>query len=331
MNTNISINVANKIASVIGSPAIICGNSDYIINFTFDEEWETFSFKTARFIYKEGDTLRFIDIAFTGSTVAVPILSKVEEVYVGVYAGDLHTTTPTRILCKKSILCDDPEQHVDPPEDVYAQLIELINNLDTLLPPVGINEAGKALMVNENGRWVVRRPDFMHDQNTNKLIRFFFGTNDEWENWDGDKQDVLFVPTDVDIIQDLLDKMKALEERMTIKHEGVLIWESDTAVTELELTDGKTFQDGKKYKFVCDDGFEFVVYKKGIYDSRVLNTVTEGYMNDKFVKMYCLCPEFNGDTEVKLYGVYVHLEGSEENFTAVYQETFGCYKIYELT
>lgn len=195
MNRNISINVAKKLASVIGAPVIICGNSDYSITFTFDQEWETLDLKTARFVYKRDGALKFVDVVFSGCTTSVPVLSNIDEVYVGVYSGELHTTTPARIICKKSILCGDSTQHEAPEPDVYQQILEVFNNMETL-PTVGEADAGRALMVNEDGHWVVRLPDFMHDQNSGNLIRFFFGTVDEWTAWTGDKENVLFVPTD---------------------------------------------------------------------------------------------------------------------------------------
>ena len=104
---DIKISIANKRPTVIGTPVIVCGNSDYTITFTFDSEWSTAAQKTARFVYVKAGTIKFQDVNFTGSTVAVPVLSGTTEVQVGVYAGDLRTTTPARIPCEYSILCPD--------------------------------------------------------------------------------------------------------------------------------------------------------------------------------------------------------------------------------
>lgn len=227
MNRNISINVAKKLASVIGAPVIICGNSDYSITFTFDEEWETMDLKTARFVYKRDGALKFIDVVFSGRTTAVPVLSNIDEVYVGVYSGELHTTTPARIICKKSILCGDYTQHEAPDPDVYQQILEAFNNMETL-PTVGEADAGRALMVNADGRWVVRLPDFMYDQNSGKLIRFFFGTLDEWNAWKGDKTGVLFCPTDDTTLEGIDDKVQSLETAVAgIKNGEVVVGKAD--------------------------------------------------------------------------------------------------------
>lgn len=123
----IKISVADKRASVIGAPVIVCGNSDYTIKFEFDEEWAGLDVKTARFVYAQAGAMKHQDVVFSGDVVDVPVLSNVRDVYVGVYAGDLRTTTPARICCTKSILCGDPV-HDDPPEDVYNQIMELLNS-----------------------------------------------------------------------------------------------------------------------------------------------------------------------------------------------------------
>lgn len=122
----IEIIVAEKIATPVGSPYIVCGNDDYIINFTFDSEWDGKTQKTARFKYLKGGQTRYEDITFNGTICPVPILSDITAVSIGVYVGDLETTTPAIVECRKSILCGDGT-HETPSEDVYNQLIEAIN------------------------------------------------------------------------------------------------------------------------------------------------------------------------------------------------------------
>lgn len=122
---DININVVEKVATVQGAPCIVCGNSDYNIRFTFDKEWDDYEAKTARFVYTSRGALQSMDVLFEGDTVPAPVLSGVSEVYVGVYAGDLHTTTPARIYCKQSILCGDAV-HAEPTPDVYNQLMALL-------------------------------------------------------------------------------------------------------------------------------------------------------------------------------------------------------------
>ena len=129
--------VKNKIATYdTRDGAIVCSNSDYQIVFTFDSEWNNYATKTARFVWNGNYT----DVVFTDTTCAVPVLVNTTLLAVGVYSGELHTTTPAMIGCKKSILCSDPV-HVDPTPDVYDQIMELLNSMP-LASVVG--EAGTA-------------------------------------------------------------------------------------------------------------------------------------------------------------------------------------------
>lgn len=95
------ITVNNRVATyrkVDG--AIICGNSDYVIAFTFDSEWDGVSKKTARFIWGG----QYFDVEFEGTQCTAPVIDNATEVEVGVYAGDLRTTTSAVIDCLPSIL-----------------------------------------------------------------------------------------------------------------------------------------------------------------------------------------------------------------------------------
>lgn len=125
---NINIIVENKRATVVGSPVIICGNSDYTVTFTFDAEWTQSGARTARFVYVKGGEVQHEDVVFTGNTVAVPVLSDVTFVNVGVFEGDLCTTTPARVNCHPSILCGSGIVPAPTP-DVYSQIMALFNEL----------------------------------------------------------------------------------------------------------------------------------------------------------------------------------------------------------
>lgn len=206
---NINVNVADKVASAIGAPCIVCGNSNYTITFTLDPEWETSNAKTARFVFRRDGEVKYLDVAFSGRVVAVPELANIDEVYVGLYAGELYTSTPARIICKKSIKCGTQQKQEAPAPDVYQQILQTINNLDTL-PTVTDVDAGRALMVNEDGRWVVRLPNFIYDQNSGELMTFFIGTIEEWNAWTGDKAKCIFFPTDLN----LLDEVEAEFEKL---------------------------------------------------------------------------------------------------------------------
>ena len=101
---NINITVREKIAHTITDTCIVCGNSDYVVDFAFDAEWDAYEVKTARFIW--GGT--YTDVAFTGNECPVPVIPDAISVLVGVYAGDLHTTTAAAIGVRRSILGGNP-------------------------------------------------------------------------------------------------------------------------------------------------------------------------------------------------------------------------------
>lgn len=122
----INITVKNKIARADGAH-YVCGNSDYVANFKFDSEWDEYETKTARFSYNGS----YVDVVFDGDQCPVPIISDTYFFLMGVYAGNLHTTTPARVPCKKSILCGGGSP-AGPAPDVYNQIMEQLNDLNEL-------------------------------------------------------------------------------------------------------------------------------------------------------------------------------------------------------
>lgn len=127
MSKTIHISVNDKIAAYrMRDGEIVCGNSDYTIEFAFDSEWDAETTKTARFSYNGVHE----DVIFSGNTVSVPVLRNVIALSVGVFAGNLRTTTPAFIPCRRSILCDGGVPAA-PGEDVYNQIMELLNTVKT--------------------------------------------------------------------------------------------------------------------------------------------------------------------------------------------------------
>lgn len=105
---------------------IVCDNSDYVISFTFDEEWDAYPEKTARFAYGRA----YQDIVFKGNKCVAPAMRNVSSVEVGVFAGNLHTTTPALIYCKKSIRsCGCAPE--GPPREIYDEIMEAVNEACT--------------------------------------------------------------------------------------------------------------------------------------------------------------------------------------------------------
>lgn len=124
MNKTISVAVRNKIAAQTNDVYYICGNSDYVVVFDFDDEWGEFVNKTARFIH--GD--EYTDVVFSGNQCPVPIISDTYTIRVGVYAGNLRTTTSAYIPARKSVLCGSATPAA-PSDDVYNQIMDMFKGI----------------------------------------------------------------------------------------------------------------------------------------------------------------------------------------------------------
>lgn len=99
--SNITVKVRDKRASTVRGAFIVADNTDYRITFDFDAEWSAHASKTCRILIGT----QYTEIDFTGSFITVPSLpSSVDHILVGVFAGDLETTTPARIPVLESIL-----------------------------------------------------------------------------------------------------------------------------------------------------------------------------------------------------------------------------------
>ena len=115
------IKIKDKIAKPLNN-CVICDNSDYTVKFIFDEEWEREPLRIARFIWNK----QYVDVQFTGDTCEVPVVSKTNNLAIGVYAGDLRTTTPAILACHMSILSEDVIEHSVTPSE-YEEIMKLLN------------------------------------------------------------------------------------------------------------------------------------------------------------------------------------------------------------
>ncbi len=133
--TRMEIIVREKRARLAKSVRYVCGNSDYIASFTFDEEWDDIPVKTARF--QRG--AQHIDVVFEGTECPVPVFFDGTSMEIGVYAGTdaeaavLYSTTSALVGMDKSIRGHSEAQE-PPMPGVYDQLIALLNDTaDTTL------------------------------------------------------------------------------------------------------------------------------------------------------------------------------------------------------
>lgn len=122
----INVTVRGKIARAEGRARVVCGNSDYTVRFDFDADWAEYTVKTARFVTEDGS---YTDVQFEGEDCAIPILRNTRTLLVGVFAGNLRTTTAALIHTVPCIT--DPDgTPADPTPDVYAQLMERFNAME---------------------------------------------------------------------------------------------------------------------------------------------------------------------------------------------------------
>lgn len=113
--------IQNRTIKLEKKELVISYNKDYRATFMFDEEWEG-KIKTARFVQNGTYIDRIID---DENTCIMPEL-KNGSVKVGVYT-DKMTSTYVTLYFKESIK-DGTGNPANPDSDVYAQLIEMIED-----------------------------------------------------------------------------------------------------------------------------------------------------------------------------------------------------------
>lgn len=145
----IVIKVVDKVPIVVSGPQyVVCDNSDYTVVWQLDEEWAQFEHRTMQVNYKDGTYER---VLFTGDSCTLPAIPVSGPVHVGLFAGDIHTTRPARLLAVRSAITDSGEER-DPMPNGYAQAIEALEaKLDK---NQGADNAGKALVVGDDGNVV---------------------------------------------------------------------------------------------------------------------------------------------------------------------------------
>lgn len=126
----ITIRVRNRIAETVGSPEIICGNDGYNLLFDLDDEWSAQEIKTARIAWTDtfSGQPRHTDVPFILGFAAIPAIADAYEVRIGLYSGNIMTTTPATVPCVRCIT-DGETYHEDPEPDTYAALIELLKRI----------------------------------------------------------------------------------------------------------------------------------------------------------------------------------------------------------
>lgn len=123
--SELKITVRDKIATADGQK-VVCGNSDYRVHFDLDAEWSAYSIRTMRVVYHDHS---YTDMVFVGDVAPLPVVENQSVIRVGLFAGNLHTTTPAIFPCELSITSGTGSPK-PPAPDVYAQIMSELNDLD---------------------------------------------------------------------------------------------------------------------------------------------------------------------------------------------------------
>ena len=99
----IELKIRNKMAEVVGTPAIVCGNSDYTLSLDLDSEWANLTQKIAHFEYYNKGILECINRQFSGTSCTIPVFYDIDAVDIVIYAGEIHTGSPARIPCIRTV------------------------------------------------------------------------------------------------------------------------------------------------------------------------------------------------------------------------------------
>ena len=158
MLTTIHITVRSRVPTITAGEDVISHNSDYVIKFDFDEEWQS-TVKTVYFACEDGS---YQPVVISGNICPVPMLNgEHRRIFVGVQEGSsvkpsvLKTTRPCCLKVRDSIADYLGQPIPDPTPDVYEQIIAMLNNLTAPTWEAVQNKPfttlGSGLSVDENG------------------------------------------------------------------------------------------------------------------------------------------------------------------------------------
>lgn len=133
----IQISVKDKVACLVNpNDFLVCKNSDYEIEFLFDEQWADVGEKVALFVFGKNSK----KIGFNGNVVSGIPITNASVCLVGVVSGNIASTTPAQIKCLPSI--DDEAQDTEDykyAEPLYAQLLGEVSNLEDKVEEIAKN------------------------------------------------------------------------------------------------------------------------------------------------------------------------------------------------
>jgi len=129
----IGITVTDRIARPdVRDAWAVCGNSDYTITWTLDDEWSAAHIRTAVFAWRDRHTNHSVPVIFEGNSCPMPAIPDALVCAVGLWAsvdsGEDHilrTTSPAMITMRRSSTADTDRPIIT--QDVYDELIAAVN------------------------------------------------------------------------------------------------------------------------------------------------------------------------------------------------------------
>lgn len=173
--------IKERITTVEGDIELVCNNPTDVIEISFDDEWEGKTGFVARFAWAN----KYIEVPFTGNRVQVPEIVNTTYVFFGVYADNI-ASTPTKVNCKKSILCLGDSVRQPPANPFYDDFAERLENVEQAIKEggggsglteipiasadrLGGIKVGANLLIDENGVLSVDTANVAQQDNTRPI------------------------------------------------------------------------------------------------------------------------------------------------------------------
>lgn len=127
----IKIGIRNKVPYLIsGPPSIVTDNSDYTLELVPDAEWDDLPMKTVYYVTAMGKS---VEHPISGNTDNIPVILEPGILYIGVSAGELHTSRDLAVKVSPSVRRRAKDQIPDPEPNQYDKIMGLINQLPDAL------------------------------------------------------------------------------------------------------------------------------------------------------------------------------------------------------
>lgn len=121
----IHVTVRDGVAFQTDHTAYIAGDGETWVVFAFEDDWSRYPARVARFQTESG----YQDVMFRGEKCHVPVFTYAQKLEVGLYAGNLRTTTPARLFVRPGIRSAWGAP-ADPEPNVFDQLMECFGESD---------------------------------------------------------------------------------------------------------------------------------------------------------------------------------------------------------